>query len=122
MNEGLRSNEHARLRVVRSEALPEHLRERVREVVGIETDPNHLVEGYAGALLRHVCAEADAASMALLVSVAPFGVKAMGRADLIAWYTRLGFALIQTQPAYLMVRTPKFTHPQAVEPETETVH
>jgi GNAT superfamily N-acetyltransferase len=78
-------------------------RGKVRELVGMRVEAGHRGKGQASALLKQVCEEADAAGVALLVTVKPFGKSKMDKKALAVWYARNGFEPIQYDPL-VMVR------------------
>jgi len=65
-------------------------------------------KGYATALLRDVCLDADMHAKTLLIFVRPYIGSEMTKQQLRAWYARLGFQAIQEQPL-LMARPPGST-------------
>lgn len=74
---------------------------RVRELLSIEVPEDQRRQGLATKLLREVVMEADREGKTLLLWVKPYGT--MGERDLIAWYRRFGFEVIQSAPV-LMAR------------------
>lgn len=101
MNEGLREHKSASLRVAVPEALPEHMRPHMRELVGVSSGNPR--KGHATALMYQVCQEADDGLKTLILTVAPFG-EGMTEEQLTKWYERFGFQIIQTEPALMMAR------------------
>jgi ribosomal protein S18 acetylase RimI-like enzyme len=93
--------------VAPSKALPARLRGRVLELSGLHVEPERRHEGWGTALMRLVCAEADAEGAALLLCVEPSD-STMSREQLAAWYASHGFTQIQAEPL-LMARPPKQT-------------
>ena len=65
MQPGLREHKQASLRVAIPEALPEHMRPRMRELISIQSGNPR--KGHATALLYQVCQEADDACMTLII-------------------------------------------------------
>ena len=99
---GARTNDHARLEVCVPTALPRHMRARIREIRGLETDADHRGEGHARDLLQRTCIAADFTDTWLMIHVDP------GEADthmqgLVALYSSFGFIPFQASPL-LMVR------------------
>ena len=99
---GIRTNDHASLKVCVPTALPLHMRARIREIRGVETAPDHRGKGFAKDLLERVCIAADLSDTWLMLHVDP------GDADttmqgLVDLYTGFGFRPFQAEPL-LMVR------------------
>lgn len=90
------------LNVGRTIALPEHMREGVREITSLGTPAEDQRKGYATALLHQVTSEADRAAMVLILLPDPHGIE---QEKLEAFYARFGFRKIQESPA-LMAREP----------------
>lgn len=103
MKPGMRKEGPARLKVGYSQAVPTHLRGKVRELSGVLVDSASRGHGAASALLAKVITEADLNHMALLVVVEPFDDEPLDLAALSSWYSRHGFKLIQDSPR-VMVR------------------
>jgi hypothetical protein len=101
MTPGLRSHKSASLRVVVSDAIPDDMREQVRELVSVEAGETR--KGHASALLRKVCAEADREGQLLIVQVKPYA-DGLDQQQLMRWYARFGFSLLQSVPVVLMAR------------------
>lgn len=106
MAPGERHYRTATLMIGHSKALPEHMREGVRELTSLETAVEDRRMGYATTLMHSVTAEADIAGIVLMIVVQPYGehgITDMGR--LQKFYERFGFARIQDEPV-LMARRP----------------
>lgn len=106
MKPGLRTYKSASLRVAVSEALPEHMHARTRELISIHSTDQG--KGHASALVRKVCREADRKNIALIVQPRAFSV-GMGDDELAAWYLGLGFVVFQRPCEHfplLMARMP----------------
>lgn len=101
MAPGRRYHDAASLTVAIPSGLPPHMHGRVRELLSIEVPEDQRRQGLATKLLRDVVMEADREGKTLLLWVKPYGT--MGERDLIAWYRRFGFEVIQPQPV-LMAR------------------
>lgn len=97
------SNEHSSAEVVRNASLPEDLSE-ILEVVRVWTEPEHRNQGSASALMMEITRDADKSATVLLLKPAPFG--RVGVLDLVGWYGRFGFVVIQNKPV-LMARQPQ---------------
>lgn len=100
----------ASCRVRQTNAVPERMRARVREVTALRTEASEQGKGYATTLMHKVCREADAANMVLILYPLPFGAhQGLGLSYLESWYeARFGFAIIQHEPV-LMARMPGAT-------------
>lgn len=100
----------ATCRVRQTNALPERMRARTRELCCLEVPAAEQGKGYATTLLHKVCRDADAAGIVLVLWPHPFGDNiAMSRDQLEAWYGRaFGFQRIQHDPV-LMARMPGAT-------------
>ena len=92
-------------RVSFSQAVPVHLRGKVREISSLVTDQASRGHGSASELMREVIQQADQDGMALLVVVVPFDGEPLDSSALQQWYSRLGFIEIQPEPC-VMVRMP----------------
>jgi len=94
----------ASCRVRRTQAVPAHMREGIRELASLQVPPAERGKGYATTLVHKVCRDADAAGVVLVVWPQPFGDVAMTAEQLQAWYGReFGFQVIQPEPV-LMAR------------------
>lgn len=108
------SNEYASCAVSVSNDLPEEMRERVREVRKVWTDPDHRKNGYATELMKSVCEDADLENLVLFLGVKTFdNSSGVGHAKLIDWYKRFGFIVTQKEPV-LMARAPEFKARQSM--------
>lgn len=105
MINGYRHAEGAQARVTYSQAVPPHLRGRVREVSSLMVDQAARGHGHATQLMRDLMREADDADLALLVVVEPFDDSPIDAVALKGWYSRMGFVEIQAEPC-VMVRMP----------------
>jgi N-acetylglutamate synthase-like GNAT family acetyltransferase len=101
MKYGPRTEGHSRLSLRPPTSLPFHMRKRVVELYGLETDPDYRRRGDATELMLTVCVEADMNKTFLFLAVVSNG--GMEQADLAAWYARFGFLPIQAKPL-LMTR------------------
>jgi len=104
MNQGLRQHKSASLRIAMPESLPEDMRDGVSEIVGVSSGNQR--KGHATALLHKVCKEADRDRQVLMLRVESYD-DGMSNDQLISWYGKIGFAVIQREPAVLMAREPK---------------
>ena len=105
---GERKSEHSRLELEAAANLPEEMRESVRWVRDVETDPEHLKQGWATKLLADVCKEADEAKISLMLE--PNGYGEMTDQDLMRWYYKhFRFITVQVKTKdlpCLMIRAP----------------
>lgn len=110
METGQRRVGPATLRIRQTNALPERMRARTREVVSLEVPAAEQHKGYATTLMHKVCREADAVGIVLVLWPQPFGENiSLSRGQLADWYAReFGFAAIQAEPI-LMARMPGAT-------------
>lgn len=107
METGVRSHETASLNVAMPTAVPEHMQDGMRELLSVFTPKADRRKGYATALLRVVCEEADAARKVLLITVTDD--------DLRAWYQRFGFQALPSAAGgpLLMARRVRLAQPIA---------
>ena len=92
---GQRSLEGASLRVAVPVSLPQRMRNRVRELVGLKSD----TPGGATALMTRTVAEADDTATPLFLHCSPDS----GDVDRLAkFYQRFGFMPIQAMPRLLL--------------------
>lgn len=87
-----------------TQVVPVPMRGRVRELTSLAVAREARGQGAASALMQDVCAQADAAGLALMVMVEPFDGASMDELQLASWYSRLGFKTIQAAPVVIMVR------------------
>lgn len=111
MPDGKRVYRTSTLTVGHTTAVPEHMREGMREISSLATPVEDQRKGYATALLHQVTAEADRAAMVLILLPDPYGID---QQKLEEFYARFGFRKIQESPA-LMARQP-------VRPRLSIVH
>lgn len=102
------TNEHAKL-TLRPSSVIAGADGRLLELVGLWTDPEHRKQGYATELMKAVCDASDAASVVLMLTPKAFGEG--GLQDLVPFYARFGFSVIQKAPA-LMARMPRAFKPK----------
>jgi GNAT superfamily N-acetyltransferase len=98
---GIRKHGGATLRVSWPQAIPASDRGRVREISAVKSAQRG--QGDASALLDDVCQEADRSKVALLLTVEPDKDSSMTETQLMFFYARKGFEVIQSQPC-VMVR------------------
>jgi GNAT superfamily N-acetyltransferase len=109
MRPGAREFRKASLTVSMSTAVPEHMRERVREITHVFVPHAHRSQRMATALMNFVCQEADANKITLLLtahrvedaggaSVSGNDAAEPNTAQLIAWYEKFGFKTLQDTP------------------------
>jgi len=98
------STDHASAEVVTPTALPPSL-DGVLELVRVWVDPEYRRQGYATELVKEVCNDADITSTVLMLRPNPFGEG--GLENLVPFYERFGFTVIQKQPVVLMARMPQ---------------
>lgn len=76
----------------------------VLELVRVWTDPEARKQGFATELLKDICNDADIDGRVLMLNPKTFG--SVGLANLVPWYHRFGFDVIQKNPV-LMARMPQ---------------
>jgi hypothetical protein len=84
--------------------LPEHIRDQVREITHVNASERR--SGHATALMYTVVAEADLSGLVLILKAEPFG-DGMTQEQLLKFYGKFGFEVIQTEPCVLMQRAPQ---------------
>lgn len=104
MKPGIRQHGPATLKLSFNSSVPAHLRGGVLELSHLIVPEQHRKQGYASLLLQKVCAEADEAGKVLLLMPKPYDVIGMDREQLVDFYQRFGFEVIQERPAVLMAR------------------
>lgn len=80
-------------------------RDKLRELIKLETEEGKRGQGYGTTLLRRVCKEADQAHKTLLVHVDPQDGRTVEQLSM--WYEQFGFVPLQHEPAEIMVRIPR---------------
>lgn len=98
MAPGARSHESASLVVAYCTAVPEHMQSGIRELISVFTPEADRRKGYATALLKAVCEEADDAQKVLMLTAAD--------PSLVGFYRRFGFVELPN-PVPLMARQPR---------------
>lgn len=96
----------ATLTVGETDAVPEHMRAAVREVSDVRVEPKYRRQGFGGAIMARACSDADMAGHVLILQ--PRSIGEMTDEQLVAWYERFGFVMIQAAPP-LMARAPQQT-------------
>lgn len=110
MRPGLRILNSACLMVSMTNAVPANMRENVRELIAFTVDREDRRKKLGTLLLNLVCQEADANKITLILTAAPppelVGVEGqMSEEQLVAWYTRFGFTMLQqTSTGTMMAR------------------
>lgn len=103
MKPGSRSHGSASLKLSHNTTVPAHIRGGVLEVSEVFTPAEDRRKGCASLLMQKVCAEADAAGKVLLLMPKPYDEGGPDQAELVDWYSRHGFDVIQANPM-LMAR------------------
>ena len=104
MKPGTYTHGQASVRIGYTQVVPAPMRGRLREVTSLSVAREARGQGAASALMHEVCAQADAAGLALMVLVEPYDGASMDELQLSAWYARMGFKTIQAVPVMMMVR------------------
>ena len=103
MMPGIRQHKSASLRVAIPEGMPEDLSSQLRELLSVKSEFKR--NGEATALMYQVTSEADFAWMVLFLHVKPFE-DGITEEQLIKFYRKFGFEVVQTDPVLLMSRLP----------------
>lgn len=79
------------------------MRKDIREITNVDCPPEARGQGYATAMLKAICKEADTKRMILMLTVEPFGTNPpLDKARLLEWYTTsFDFNAIQAEPLIL---------------------
>lgn len=86
-------------------ALPEEMQAQTLELTRMHVPEDERRKGYASALLKHICEQADGVNKTLVLTVQPYGDMDLTKEQLRDWYARFGFIEIQVDPC-LMARMP----------------
>lgn len=89
------------LELVKTNAVPDHLRHSIREITKLSTAETERRKGFATALLNMICYEADKNKILLILTAESTG--AMTNKRLVKFYQSFGFKKIQNGPI-LMAR------------------
>jgi hypothetical protein len=103
MRPGKREFRAASLTVSMSTAVPEHMRERVREITHVFVPVTQRNQRQATVLMNFVCQEADANKITLILTAQATEEGEPTTAQLIAWYEKFGFAHLQDTPAGMLM-------------------
>jgi N-acetylglutamate synthase-like GNAT family acetyltransferase len=107
---GTRFYENASCKIRFCVAIPNQMRSKTRELVSMDVPVNLRRQGMAKELMINICDEADECSMLVIVFPEPFGSgEKMTEEQLIEWYTKFGFQVIQAAPKTIMARMPHST-------------
>lgn len=110
MRPGVREFRDASLKISIPTCVPEHMRERTREVSHLFVMPAARRNKLATALMNFICQEADACQMTLVLTARDYDEPAMhddestaaiptpDETQLVAWYQRFGFIVLQVTP------------------------
>ena len=104
MNTGIRQHKSASLRIAQPIGLPETMQEGISEILSVQSGNQR--KGHATALMTQVCKEADQLHQVLLLRVQAFD-DGIGNDQLLKWYGKHGFSVLQNEPVLLMARQPK---------------
>lgn len=103
MKPGRRELNEASVSVCMSEAVPEHMREDIREILNLFVEPQARRKKLATMLMNMVCQEADANSITLILTARPLDDQGPDEESLIAWYGQFGFKGLQDTVNGLML-------------------
>lgn len=87
--------------------LPEEMRQGADEVVDLFVEPAYRNQGMASALMQRICRGADSRCKVLILQPRAYDDCEMSELELAAWYTKMGFEIVQTEPVLLMARAPR---------------
>lgn len=94
MRAGVREFRDASLTVSIPTAIPEHMRERTREVSHVFVKAAARGKRLATALMNFVCQEADANRMTLILTAREYDEGGPAETALVAWYQKFGFIVV----------------------------
>lgn len=110
MRPGRRELNDASLNVCLTEAVPQRMRDKVREITHVMTLPEVRGRRLATALLNFVCQEADANGITLILTARaavggdnPTPLPGPDDAKLIGWYEKFGFVQLQDTPTGMLM-------------------
>lgn len=116
MRPGRREFKQASLTVAIPQTLPEHMRDRTREITHVFVEPEARRQHLATALMNFICQEADACAMTLILTAhwyeqgGPEDIEhdagledwqptsGPDESQLVAWYEKFGFIKLQDTP------------------------
>jgi GNAT superfamily N-acetyltransferase len=116
MRPGRRELNDCSLQVSLSQAVPEHMRERVREISHLFTKPEARGQRLATALLNFVCQEADANGMTLILTARPSDDDGAPEDVLLKWYAKFGFRQLQDSENGIILGRQVHEKPRLVQP------
>ena len=106
----LAEDSHASCKVKVCVAIPNQMRTKCMELVSLSVAPSLRGTGLATKLLTQVTEEADEHNMLLVLFPEPFGEGLQPTQEqLIDFYEKFGWQLIQTRPKAMMARMPHST-------------
>jgi len=98
MRPGGREFRDAALTVSIPQSVPEHMRERTREISHVFVKTEARGKRMATALMNFTCQEADANLMTLILTAREYDEGGPDEAKLVEWYTKFGFQVLQDTP------------------------
>lgn len=102
---GERRYKHSSLLLKYSDAIDGKMKEATREVTHVFTDPEGRGSGSASQLMSQVCAEADVEQKLLILFPKPYiNDTVLNQEELIEWYAKFDFDIIQATPVVMMAR------------------
>lgn len=114
MRPGKRVIASAELTVSMSDSVPEHMRDRTREVTHVFVPVADRRQHLATALMNLVCQEADANGITLLLTAQPYDTGGPDGVVLQSWYALFGFRPLQeSETGTIMAR--QVSNPRRVE-------
>lgn len=110
MRPGRREFKQASLTVAIPTGIPEHMRDRTREITHVFVEPEARRQKLATILMNFICQEADACAMTLILTAHDYDEPAMhddestavipspDESQLVTWYEKFGFVKLQDTP------------------------
>lgn len=114
MRPGKRQIASAELTVSMPDAVPEHMRDRTREITHVFVPAADRRQHLATALMNLVCQEADANGVTLILTAMPYDAGGPDALELQSWYALFGFRPLQeSETGTIMAR--QVSNPRRVE-------
>lgn len=98
MRPGVRQLNSASLVVALSDAVPEKMKWRTREIHTFHVPPDDRRKKLGTLLLNLVCQEADANKITLVLIARAEGYTTFETSELVEWYKKFGFQVLQETP------------------------
>lgn len=98
MRPGAREFRDASLKVSIPTCVPEHMRDRTREISDVFVKAESRGQRLATALMNFVCQEADANRVTLVLTAREYDEGGPAEEQLVTWYEKFGFLKLQDTP------------------------